>query len=215
MLPPGGFRAYKNRVTTERQKLTELFARLKEQSARRTYTLGEIIALFNDRSYALLVFFLIVPSLTPIPIPGLGSAFGVLVAIQGLAVIFSTKMWLPQRLARMAVSSRAVDQISSGCILVFSRLEKIVRPRWVLFARHPLFHFLNGVLVFAGGCILSLPLVIPLSNFIPSLMLLFICLGILEDDGLMILLAYLYAAGLGTLSVLFGREAFTLLKDLF
>lgn len=196
-------------------RLTQFFLQVRDDYASRDSSVGELLEIFNDRGHGLLLFFLLIPSLQPIPIPGLGSAFGALVALHGLAMIFSWRPRLPKRLSRIPIKSETMRLLCLGCCKVFGLVEKLIRPRWTFFTKNSLFRFINGAIVFIGGVVLALPLMIPLSNFIPALLLFLICLGTLEDDGLMILLGYLYAILLIGVFIFFGPKAIEFIKSLF
>jgi hypothetical protein len=201
-------------VESERPRLTQLFAKIRDEAANHDYEIGQLLDIFNRRGYGLVLLFLIVPSLTPIPIPGLGSAFGVLVAIQGLAMIFAVTPRLPKRIARLRIKSQTTILICNGCCHLFKIVEKFIRPRLTVFSRQP-FSFINGLLIFVGGCVLSLPLILPFSNFVPAFLVLLICLGTIEDDGLMILIGYLYFISFIILFALFGPRLIEFLRNIF
>ena len=49
---------------------------------------------------------------------------------------------------------------------------------------------INGLVIFFCGFVLSLPLPIPFTNTIPAIAILLLSMGMMEEDGLFILLGY-------------------------
>ncbi len=70
---------------------------------------------------------------------------------------------------------------------------KFWRPRIKALVNNPTFHRLNGILVFFLGLILALPLPIPMTNLLAASPILCLGLGLLEDDGVFILISYALA----------------------
>ena len=60
--------------------LSEEIALLAARSAARALTLREVIFTLRGRAYLLLVILLTLPFLTPIPLPGLSTPFGLAIA---------------------------------------------------------------------------------------------------------------------------------------
>jgi hypothetical protein len=57
---------------------------------------------------------------------------------------------------------------------------------------------INALLMLLAGLFLALPLPIPGTNLAPSWVILLICIGTLEEDGLLVVLGYAaFAAGTG------------------
>ncbi|MEO7599781.1 MAG: exopolysaccharide biosynthesis protein, partial [Opitutus sp.] len=63
-----------------------------------TVTLREVMAVLHGRGYVLFVMLLALPFSTPIPIPGLSTPFGLVIALIGVRLALGQKPWLPARL---------------------------------------------------------------------------------------------------------------------
>jgi hypothetical protein len=67
-------------------------------------------------------------------------------------------------------------------------LERFFKPRWPFFT-HPLVERLIGVLLLLLALIVALP--IPFGNMIPAIIIVMICLGMIEQDGLVLAISAL------------------------
>jgi hypothetical protein len=65
---------------------------------------------------------------------------------------------------------------------------------------------INGLAIFVTAGILSLPVPIPASNIVPSLAIVFLALGVMEEDGVCILMGY--GLTLITIGFVFGIMLF-------
>ena len=146
-------------------------------------TLGE------DSHYALIVF-LIIPFLQPIPLMGLSTPFGILIAMVAVFAFLERPPFIPKRWQNKIVSGKTVSMIAEGAEKVFRKVSKILHPRWDFLFYGP-FRYLNTFLLCANAIALALPLPIPFSNAIPAWMIFFQTLAHLEEDGLFIILSYI------------------------
>lgn len=64
-----------------------------------------------------------------------------------------------------------------------------MRPRNALLVTNPIVQRINGFIIFICGLLLMLPLP-PGTNFTPGLTVFLLSIGILEEDGLFVLLGY-------------------------
>lgn len=194
--------------------LSEECGRLAEICNKATITLGELAKHIESRDQALLALVLSVPFLFLIPLPGLSTICGFIVCIVGIRIAIGKSLWLPRFLARRPFSGHLLAKILLKCKSVAKKLEKIVRPRGEFLSKHPGMLRLNGILLAITGFYLLLPLP-PGTNFPPGLTSILLCLGILEEDGLMIVLGYivfLLTTALFILLPFLGLEGF---RELF
>ena len=73
------------------------------------------------------------------------------------------------------------------------QLERYVRPRLAFLHTAPGMRQLIGVGIIIAGLALMLPLPIPFSNSIPAWAIVFLAIGMMEKDGLFVLLGHLSA----------------------
>jgi hypothetical protein len=152
-------------------------------------TLGKLLVLFGPKSHSIVVLFLTLPFLQPVPLPGLSTAFGLTIAMVGFFMLIDRPPWIPQRLSALRLDPALVLKIASGLESSVRRIEHLIRPRGQSLIALAWFQRINGLVLCLHALILALPLPIPFSNFFPASVLLLIALGSLEED------AYVIAAG--------------------
>lgn len=199
-------------------RLSEEIAGLIEAFAERSVTLREVMEVLRGRAYTLLVILLALPFCTPIPLPGVSSPFGLVIAVIGFRLALRQKPWLPQRLLDTQVPPRFFGRLLGAARRLIRGLEFFLRPRWsYLLDAKPLHHG-YGAIICVCGLLLLLPLPVPLSNGLPAITIVLIACAILERDG------YFVVAGLGMFAVTLcffgaifwgGTEAVTWLREMF
>ena len=175
-------------------------------------TVAEIRDLVGPDGLLLLTVLLTLIFMVPVSIPGVSTVFGGAILLIGISRLLNRNLWMPKRIAQHALPS---DKISDGLkkgSAWLRRLERVCRPHRLGGLASNRFATLtsNGGLVL-GAVLLMAPFgLIPFSNTLPALALLFLSLGQLQKDGLFILLGHvsnlvtiLYFAVL----VFFGVEA--------
>lgn len=156
-------------------------------------SLGSIFATLAGRGYAAMLILFSFPFCFPIQIPGFSTPFGLLLAFLGLRITFGKHMWWPEWVLQKTIPSKNVISITKGLIRFFAHPRmRILRPRWLIFS-HPIFRRIDGIIVFLLGAFLALPLPIPFTNIFSAFPILAIGLGLLEDDGLFLVIGYILA----------------------
>lgn len=162
------------------------------------------------------VMVLTVPFLLPVSIPGTSTPFGTLIILICLSLITGGSLRLPSRLGRLRVKQKHMRLIADKASAVLRRLEGWSRPRLTaMTATRPL-RILHALAIVASAAGMMLPLPLPLSNAIPAYAIVFLALGLLRRDGLLLLggyglltatvvyLAVVYAIGFVSVKALWG-----------
>lgn len=152
-------------------------------------SLQKILNLLGEDSHYVLILFLILPFLQPIPMLGLSTPLGIIIAIIALFAYFKKPACIPKRWADREISSESVLKIVNGSDKILKKLSVIIHPRWSTLLKSP-FRDLSIFLLIINAILLALPLPIPFSNTLPAWAIFFIALAHLEEDGLFVLLAY-------------------------
>lgn len=183
-------------TTLRPRKLSEELAQLQAGTTERVMTLREVIYALRGRAYLLLVLLLALPFITPIPLPGLSTPFGLAIALIALRLMLGQRPWLPKKLQRKELPAGFFGRLFSVAARVLRFLEKFLRPRLVFLTNTALLNQLHAVLMLVAALALLLPLPIPFTNSFPAWTILLLAAGLLESDGLAVLLGYLvFAAG--------------------
>lgn len=171
-----------------------------------TITVGELVDKAAHSGFGFLVAVL---SLIAIPFFGLSTPFGLAIALVGLQLMVGKEHpWLPKSARSRALKMTMLDRVLG---LVNRRLRWLAastRRRWEPLVTPKLVGF--GVLLLALG--LALPLPIPGSNLIFLVPLMIYAIGLLEGDGMWILLAHLATLVNAALIFAFGATVVTVLS---
>lgn len=156
-------------------------------------TLAEIRDLVGQEGLLLLAAFLTLVFLIPVSIPGVSTVFGSGILLIGLSRILRRTLWLPEFIGRRELSS---DKLRSGFMeggKWFKRLERISRPhRMNWLASGGLVDTVNSGAIILGAVLLMAPFgLVPFTNTLPALALLFLTVGLLQRDGFCIVLGHL------------------------
>jgi len=196
------------------RKLSAELASLRVRSSQGPLTLREVIQLLGGRAYMLLVLLLSLPFITPIPIPGLSTPFGLAIALIALRLSLGQKPWLSQRLQRKELPAGFMEKVFKFSEKVLRLLEKFLRPRFTVLTDTGFLRQMHAVLMLIAALALLLPLPIPFTNSFPAWTILLLAAGLLERDGGFILAGYVVFA-LGVLYFVFlGGAAANLMQEL-
>ncbi|MDP1579230.1 MAG: exopolysaccharide biosynthesis protein [Candidatus Didemnitutus sp.] len=196
------------------RRLSEELADLQTWAAARAVTLREVIYVMRGRAYLLLVVLLTLPFLTPIPLPGLSTPFGLAIAAIALRLALGQRPWLPARWQRLALPKGFLHRVLTVARWIIRLLEKLLRPRWAWLTETPALKQLHACTMLLAALVLLLPLPIPFTNSFPAWAILLLAGGLLERDGVAVLLGYVvFAAGV-LYFVILGEAAAQLLASL-
>lgn len=171
------------------QKTSALLRQIVGEFPRKTIAVGEFVAHFRQRSFGALFILLAVVGL----VPGLSFFAGIAMIVPAIQMTIGYRApALPGFLQRQKVPLARFAAAISDAITWIERLEAYVRPRWLFMYVFPIPN-LVGLAILGLAFVIMLPL--PLSNLPPAIALIGVSLGLLERDGLMILIGLVATAG--------------------
>jgi len=168
-------------------RLSAIFREIDKVSQEKPITFASLVLFLGDQSHGFLTLFLILPFVLPLSIPGMSVPFGIVIATAMVAWILDRPPWLPKFLRHRPISQSAVTKICKYGQLFFSKIEFLVKPRLEFFMDLKMVRLVIGLMIFSAAVFLALPLP-PGTNFLPSLIIFCLSLGILERDGLIAIL---------------------------
>ena len=155
-------------------------------------TLTEIRDLLGQDGLLLLTAFLTLVFMIPVSIPGVSTVFGAAILLIGVNRLLNCSLWLPKRLQDRELPAEKLRAGLHGGMVWFHRLERISRPRrlkWL--TRNGVVGVANDSALILGAGLLMAPFgLIPFSNTLPALALLLLAIGLLQRDGVCILLGH-------------------------
>ncbi|MFI5355773.1 MAG: exopolysaccharide biosynthesis protein [Opitutales bacterium] len=172
------------------RKLSEELAELRQRIGARPVTLREVIYVLRGRAYVLIVILLALPFLTPIPLPGLSTPFGLAIAFIALRLTLGQRPWLPMALQRKQLPAGFFARIFAVSARAMGVLESFLRPRLPAVTGRSWLRQVHAGFILLAALVLLLPLPIPFSNAFPAWAILLLAAGMLERDGLFVLLGY-------------------------
>ena len=118
--------------------------------------------------------------------------FGIVIMFIGLRIALGRKPSLPGFILRRPIKYAVLEKIILFGLKLSTKLEKVVKPRMHFLQRWPGMMNLIGLGIASGGLLLSLPLppLIPFSNTIPAFAVLLLTAGMIERDGLLVLIGH-------------------------
>jgi len=158
----------------------------------KSLSLAELQQSLKGRGSAMLLILLALPFCF-IAIPGLSTPFGIAICLIGACLVIGREPWLPRFIMRRRLSTDRLAQLLTGAIKVTRQLEKLVRPRLACLHAGPGMLRLIGLGIVIASLGLMLPLPIPFSNNIPAWAVVLLAVGMMEKDGLCVLLGHLTA----------------------
>ncbi len=156
-------------------------------------TLAGILDVVEQDGLLILTAFLTLVFLFPVSIPGVSTVFGSAILLIGVCRLLGRNLWLPPRLAQRVLPVDKLRVALDKGMLWVHRLERVSRPhRMNRFAAGPMADVVNNLAIVLGAVLLMAPFgLIPFSNTLPALALLFLAVGLLQRDGLCILLGHI------------------------
>jgi hypothetical protein len=146
-------------------------------------TLGGLIDLFGERSFAVLFLFLLGPSALPLPTGGVTQVLEVIAMLLALQLIANRDcVWLPRRWRAVEIGGEGQARLLSGLMSVVRRMERLSRPRLRTAFEHRVSNIVFGALVIAGS--LGAFLAVPFTGLdtLPALGVVLVSLAFLLED---------------------------------
>jgi hypothetical protein len=179
-------------------------------------TLGSLIELFGQRSFAVLFVLLLgVPAL-PLPTGGATHVFEIIAVLLALELVIGRdEIWLPQRWRRLELAGPKQQRFISGLMKMIRWLERFSRPRLRFLFGHRLSNAVFGLLVIGGSAAAFFAPPFTGLDTLPSLGVVILSLGVLLTDVVVVLVALPIGVAGVVLEVVLGSAAINGLGSLF
>lgn len=168
-------------------------------------SVGDVVDAIGKRAFAplLLVFSLI--SMSPVgSIPGASISLATLmILVAGQAMLGRGSLWFPGWILRLRVKAERARSSMDWAKPYLQRVDGFLKPRWQMLLRPPAPRLVSMICILLALTMYPLAL-IPWGVVAPSLAILFLSLGLLSRDGLVV------AAGLAITLVAIGVSGYLL-----
>lgn len=177
---------------------------LRQEAKGTPLSIAGILRILSGKGRSLILILLSLPFCQPIQIPGLSTPFGAAIAFIGLRIVFGKRIWLPQKLLVKKIPPHTFEKITDKTLSLVRKIKPWIHPRLIWMCNSPCMEKVNGLIIFILGIFLALPLPIPLSNLTAAWSIFLVALGMLEDDGVFVLIGYLLSLLTVTFFLLMG-----------
>jgi hypothetical protein len=168
-----------------------------------TATLGDVVDRLDERGFGLLFFLLALPCVPPFVyvLPQIVSLPMLALAVQ--MAMGRKSPWLPERLRRRRFSVPAFSDVLDRMEKYVRIVERVAHPRLRAVTGHGAARMIGGLLTIPAVSIL-----VPLigTNTVPSIGICIVALGLIERDGVLVILGLLI--GVGWVALLLGLALF-------
>jgi len=161
-----------------------LLAAVRGESER--VTIAQILDALDARAFGLATLIFAIPSVIPMP-PGVPTVVGIALLIVSIQMVTGRQeLWLPKFLSKRAFSRAALVSGFEKIKPQLEFIERIARPR-LLYLTGKVATVMIGIVILLMAIILILPLP-PGGNFPPALACAVLGMGLVERDGIIVLL---------------------------
>jgi hypothetical protein len=181
---PGGGEAQADPKAARRKPLSEVLSDIAADPVRDFVAVSDLIVLLGGRGRAALILLFAFPNVFPAP-PGMSGILGLPLLYLSLQMMLGKLPWLPQIIGGRGMPRERFSQLVERLAPLLARAERLLRPRWGFLVSHSAERVLGGFCL-ALAIVLALP--IPLGNMLPAFAICLIALGVLERDGLWVVI---------------------------
>lgn len=181
-------------------RLTEFLGQLAADESRERIAIADMLEAMRSRAFGALLLIFAFPNILPSP-PGLAGVLGLPLIFLSTQMMLGMQPWLPGFIARRSMPRSTFAGMVARVTPWLARAERLLKARLKPLA-WPVSQRVIGALCLILSIALALP--IPFANLAPAVAICLIGLGVLERDGLWIILgvvaaagALIYVAGLG------------------
>ena len=155
-------------------------------------TLSELIHRVGSDGLLILVALLTLVFLIPVSIPGVSTVFGAAILLIGISRLLRRDLWIPARLQHRVIGTRKLRPLLRKALSWLKKIETVSRPNrigWLV--ADGAVDMLNSAALILGAVLLMMPFgLIPFSNTFPAVAILFLAIGLLQKDGVSVLLGH-------------------------
>ncbi len=166
---------------------SELLEKTAKQHKKERISLDEIKTALHERGFGILFIVFSLPLLIPLPLPtGLGTAMSLPIFFFALQLVRNVDSpWLPKWVLSKDMKIKTFRKIVRKSLPALRLMEKISRERLLVVSDNRKFEIVIGIFIMLLNIPIALPF--PMSNTLPAVSIIVISFGMLEKDGLMII----------------------------
>lgn len=165
-------------------RLSAILTAIASAQDKERISVADLLEALRHRALGALMFIFAVPTALPMP-PGVSAVLGAPLIFLTLQLMLGMQPWLPELITERSLSRVDFERVVRTIAPWLARAEGVMRPRLTVLAMRPVVNLI-GLTCFVMAVILFLP--IPLGNMLPSVAICIMALGLLERDGVWVLI---------------------------
>lgn len=167
-------------------KVSEILTHFIDGHREENITVRAMVHAFGERAFGFLTLVFALICIIPLPIPGIHMILSIpLFYLSAQQMIGRREVWLPNKILDYKIPRKAFEDMSLKAIPWIIKIENISKPRLEFLTTRWWFCFF-GAVVFYITAFLSIPL--PLTNLVPAIGIALMALGLLNRDGITLLI---------------------------
>ena len=168
------------------ERTSDIVARVAAQNQAEHITVGQLLEALKDRSFGVIIILFALPNAI-VPIAWVLGTPILLFAVQ--LVLGWQKPWLPQFMSRQQISRETFNKIADYVVRYLRIMERYLKPRWNFLTTDVAERLIGLWMAFL---VLVLLVPVPFGNALPAFGISIIAAGLIEKDGLAILVGSLF-----------------------
>jgi hypothetical protein len=175
-------------MDTKTSRTSEILEEILQSSDNHQVTVREFVDRLSDRTFGLVI---VVFSMIDAIVPFASTVFSIpiiLVAIQ--MILGQHKIWIPKRVAEKKFSQRTIKKALKRSIPTLKFMEKFIKPR-ALWVTSNIGERVIAFVILILALVVALPA--PGFNLLPALCMCFLAIGIMERDGMMLIIGSIFS----------------------
>jgi hypothetical protein len=182
------------------ERTSEIVARVARENEGHGITVGKLVEALSDRSFGVIIVLFALPNAI-VPIAWVLGTPILLLAVQ--LMIGRQKPWLPEIMNRQEISRDVFAKIASYVVKYLKIMEQWLKPRWNWLTTDTAEKIIGFWMTFL---VLVLLVPVPFGNALPAFGITIIAAGLIEKDGVAIVVGSLIglAGGLYVVALLGG-----------
>jgi hypothetical protein len=169
--------------------ISELLQHFLEEHQQDRVCLRDLLNELGDRAFGPTLLLCALPEALPLPIAGISAFIGIPLLLVSTQLTLGFRYpWLPRQVLERSLKRHHFEKLVRPAIRYLRKIERVLKPRWQFFT-NPVFERCIGLLLMILAVVVALP--IPFGNMVPAMAIVFICLGMIEKDGLVLAISSL------------------------
>lgn len=174
-----------------RRRLSEILLHIAADETRERVSMRDLVAEMPGRATAALLFLFAAPNAFPAP-PGVSALLGLPMIYLASQMMLRRQPWLPKVVAARSILRQDFAAMVNRAAPWLARAERMLRPRLSSLVSPPAEVSIGA---FCLVLALAVALPIPLGNMLPAFAICLLALGVLERDGLWVMIGAVVGVG--------------------